>query len=438
MSSDAGFLNVLRGSAPYIHAHRDRCFVIALGGEAALRPDFADLIYDIALLHSLGVKVVLVHGARPQIESRLAAAGLQTNFVNGLRVTTKEALSCVQEAVGSLRMEIEALLSTGLQGTPMGGARLDVASGNLVTAKPVGVRKGVDHLHTGEVRNIDVEAISDLLARGSLVLLSPVGYSRTGEIFNLRAEDVACAAATALHADKLLLLHDGPHLHERLNCAAQLSLHEAADLAAGIQDSDRPAADLLHLAIRACDHGIKRCHVMSHDEDGALLQELYSRDGVGTMISVKNFDELRAASIEDIGGIMALIDPLQADGSLVPRGREQLELDIRHFLVMARDGLVTACCALYPHADEAMGELACVAVHSEYRKQGRAEALLEQVERQARGLGIERLFALTTHAAHWFIEHDFNAATVDDLPAARRQAYNNDRNAKIFIKEISA
>lgn len=436
MPSDAVFLHVLRGSAPYIHAHRDRCFVIAFGGEAALRADFSDLIYDIALLHSLGVKIVLVHGARPQIDQRLQSAGIATEVVNGLRVTSDAALRCVQEAVGSLRMEIEALLSTSLSGTPMSGARLDVSSGNLVTAKPVGVRQGVDYLHTGEVRDIDVEAINDLLQRGSLVLLSPVGYSRTGEIFNLRGEDVACAAAVALHADKLLLLHEGQHIHERLHCPAQLSLSEATDLMQQARTEDAQAAELLNTAIAACDQGIKRSHLVSHSENGALLQELYSRDGAGTLVSVKDFDQVRAASINDVGGIMQLIAPLQNDGSLVPRGQEQLELEIDHFWVLERDGLITACAALYPHATEAMGELACVAVHPDYRKQGRAEALLEQIERQARTYGIQRLFALTTHAPHWFIERDFAAAQISDLPAARQQGYCAQRNAKVFIKPL--
>lgn len=436
MSSDAAFLNVLRSSAPYIHAHRNRCFVIAISGEAASRPDFTDLIYDIALLHSLGVKVVLVHGARPQIESRLTAADIKTDYVNDLRITSHDALKCVQEAVGSLRMEIEALFSTSLSGTPMSGARLDIASGNMVTAKPVGIRQGVDHQYTGVVRDIDVDAIHGHFEHGSLVLLSPVGYSRTGEIFNLRSEDVACAAAVALKADKLLLMHEGPHVHELLDCAAQLSLAEAGEVASNAR-ADQPAAShLLDIAINACDQGIKRTHLISQGDNGALLQELYSRDGAGTLVSVKEFDQIRQASIEDVGGVMQLIDPIQNEGSLLPRGREQLELDIDHFLIMERDGLITACCALYPYSESGMGELACVAVHADYRKQGRAVALLENIERQASHLGLSRLFALTTHAPHWFVEHGFSAAGISDLPAARQNGYCIERNAKVFIKTL--
>ena len=434
--SDKPFVNLLRDAAPYVHAHHGRSFVIAFGGEAALSPHFPELLYDIALLRSLGVRLVLVHGARPQIESRLEKAGLQTNITAGLRVTDAAALACVKDGVGSLRLDIEALLSSGLAGTPMGGARLDVAGGNLITAKPVGVRNGVDHQFTGEVRSVDVEAINDLLARGSVVLLSPIGYSRSGETFNLRAEDVAVAVAEAINADKLLFLHDGESLQTRLNCHAQLTIDEASRIANQNPAIDEPAQSLLGYAVRACSHNIPRVHLVNHSSDGALLQELYSRDGAGMLVSRKAFDCLRQAQVDDIAGIQNLIEPLQADGALVERGHERLELELPHFLVMERDGLITACCALFPYADDGMGELACVAVHPDYRKQGRAEQLLDQIERQARGLGLRKLFALTTHTAHWFTEHNFTAAEVSDLPAARQLHYSQQRNAKIFTKTL--
>ncbi len=428
------FLQVLRGSAPYIHAHRGRSFVIAFGGEAALRPNFKGLIYDIALLHSLGVKLVLVHGARPQIEARLAKTQISTRFVEGLRVTDAQALDCVKDAAGSLRLEIEALLSTSLASTPMGGAKLDVAGGNLVVARPVGVRSGVDHLHTGEVRKIDVEALEAQLDRSAVVLLSPVGYSPTGEIFNLRYEDVATAAAVALGADKLLFLHEGLRLYQRFSHAApQLKLVEAQKL---LPQADAQTAPLLRAAAEACAQGVPRVHLVSFEEDGALLQELYSRDGAGTMITAESYDQLRPATIDDVGGLLALIEPLEQAGVLVPRSREQLELNLERFYVMERDGLITACCCLIPYAQEQVGELACVAVHPGYRKQGRANALLEAVEKQARTLGLKRLFVLTTHAPHWFVERDFEAGSIDELPVPRQQLYNFQRNSKVLVKAL--
>jgi len=426
----------LRACAPYIHAHHGRTFVVAFGGEAAQGPHFADLIYDIALLHSLGVRLVLVHGARPQIETALAAAGIETRMVEGVRVTDTAALDCVKRAVGTLRMEIEALLSTGLMSTPMGGARLRVAGGNLITAKPLGILHGVDHQHTGEVRRVDVAAIEDHLARNQIVLLSPIGYSPTGEIFNLWSEEVATATASALRADKLVLMHAGAELHERLESAPrQMSIEEAAHaLNAGeLAGSD---AGQLHAAVSACRQGVTRAHLVSFEQDGALLRELYTRDGAGTLVAADTYDNVRRASVEDTGGLLALIEPLEADGTLVPRSREQLELEVDHYTVMTRDGLITACCALMPYAEARIGELASVAVHPDYRGQGRAERLLADVERQARALGLERLFVLTTRTPHWFVERGFAKATLDDLPLERRQLYNYQRNSAVLIKTL--
>jgi amino-acid N-acetyltransferase len=423
------FVQVLRGSAPYIHAHHGRTFVVAFGGEAAARANFARLIYDIALLHSLGVKLVLVHGSRPQIEARLKAAKLKSRFQKGLRITDMATLACVKDAVGALRMEIEALLSTGLASTPMGGAHLAVATGNLVTAKPVGVRNGIDHLHTGEVRRIDAGAIKAHLERDSIVLLSPVGYSPTGEIFNLRFEEVALAAAEAIGADKLVYLHA-----DKAQGPRQIKLDEAEQLMAG-RKADA-LEELVRFGVQACQHGVKRVHLISHAQDGALLQELYSRDGVGTLIFADSYDITRPATIDDIGGILGLITPLEQEGVLVPRSREQLELEIGHYFVMLRDGLITACCALMPYAEEKVGELAAVAVHPDYQKQGRASALLAQVERRARSQKLKKLFALTTHAPHWFIEHGFRPAAIDALPVKRKSMYNYQRNSKVLIKNL--
>jgi len=435
---DPALVAALRASAPYVHAHRGRTFVIYLSGEAAQSPAFADLVYDIALLHSLGVRLVIVFGARPQIDTALATAGVETRLVDGVRVTDAPALTCVKQAVGSLQMELEALLSTSLASTPMGGARIVTASGNRVTARPVGVASGVDHGHTGEVRRVDVVSINNHLERGEIVLLSCMGYSPSGEIFNLFAEDVATATATALGADKLVLLHPGAAMHERVaDTPAELGVDTAqsllADTHADLTPADRAR---VQAALAACRSGVRRAHLVSFDTDGALLRELYSRDGSGTMIAADTYDTIRTATPEDLGGVLALIEPLADAGLLVARSREQIELDIEHYQVMERDGLITACCALMPYPEEAVGELSCVAVHPEYRAQDRAGQLLASIERQARRNGLTRLFALTTKAPHWFIEHGFEPGTLDGLPLAKREIYNYQRNSTVLIKAL--
>lgn len=437
----ADFVAALRGCAPYVHAHNGRVFVIAFGGEAAARPDFERLIYDIALLQSLGVKLVLVHGARPQIDQQLAVRGLVPAYQDGWRITDRAALDGVKAAVGSLQMDIEARLSTSLASTPMGGARIRVASGNWITARPVGIRGGVDHQFTGEVRRVDVDSIREVLAGERIALLSPVGYSPTGEIFNLRAQDVATATAAALGADKLVFVVPGDpnqwQLADDTGDAGQVSLAEAERLLAAPSAIGNDDRLWLAAAIGAGRAGVKRVHLLGQTEDGALLRELYTRDGVGLMLySDAEYEATRDATIEDVGGVLQLIKPLEDRGVLVPRSREQLELEIGHFNVIVRDGLVIACCALFPFPQNAMGELACVAVHPDYQRAGRAAALLKRVEAEARALGLKKLFSLTTHSPHWFIERGFVQARIEELPVQKQRLYNYQRNSIVLVKAL--
>jgi amino-acid N-acetyltransferase len=430
-------INWFRNAAPYINAHRGRTFVIAFGGEAVQDDNFAQLIHDIAMLQSLGVQLVLVHGARPQIEQRLRARRLEFRYEHGLRVTDTDALAVVKEAVGCLRVEIEALLSMGLANTPMSGARIRVASGNHVVAKPLGVREGVDYQHTGEVRRVDAEGIRRHLEQGEVTLLSPLGYSPTGEVFNLSAEDVATATAIALRADKLIFLTETRTLRDgRRRPVNQLTAEQAQ---AWLERGRKlPVETTQHLksALYACRQGVDRVHLVNRSIDGALLLELYTRDGVGTLITGETYERLRRATIDDVGGILELIQPLEADGILVRRSREQLELEIGRFSVIERDGVVLGCAALYAFPEEAVAELACVAIQPQYRSAGRGDRLLEFVEAQARALDIGRLFVLTTRTAHWFRERGFEAGDIKALPLRRRELYNYQRNSKIFIKEL--
>lgn len=433
----AGFISWFRQSSPYIHAFRGRTFVITFGGELAAHATFPHFIHDIALLSSLGIRLVLVHGARPQIDRRLRESDLEWQSVNGLRITDAAALACVKEAVGAVRTEIEALLSMGVANSPMAGARIRVAGGNFVTARPVGVREGVDYQHTGEVRRVDAEAIRGRLDAGTIVLIPPVGYSPTGEIFNLTALEVATAVAAALHADKLICLTEQDTLRgARRRNLRQLRLAEAEHLLS--QSKSLPLETVAHLeaAVRAGQRGVRRTHVVSRHVEGALLLELFTRDGIGTMISADLYEGIRPATIEDVGGILELIQPLERDGVLVRRSREQLELELHHFRVVERDGAVIACAALYPFVDEKAGELACLAVHTDYQRSGRGEALLSTLEREAKELGLERLFVLTTRTLHWFRERGFAAASVADLPVKKQMLYNYQRNSKVLVKSI--
>jgi amino-acid N-acetyltransferase len=432
------FVDGFRACAPYIHAHRGRSFVVCFGGEAAADAQFPGLLHDIAILASLGIRLVLVHGARPQIEARLRARKARMRYVKGLRVTDAAALACVKEACGCLRVEIEALLSMGLANSPMQGARARVASGNFVTARPLGVRDGVDYQHTGSVRRVDAEAIRRQLDEGAIVLLSPLGYSPTGEVFNLGADEVAAAAAQALGADKLIYLVEGAGVTDKRGAVlAQLAPAAAERLLAHGKDKQvlPDTTRALAAALVACRNGVRRAHLVGRG-DGALLGELFTRDGVGTLITAQAYEGLRPATIEDVGGVLELIAPLEAQGVLVKRSRERLEIEIERFMVIERDGMVIGCAALYPFAQDHAGELAGLAVHPDYRRTGRGDDLLAAIEQQARERRLKRLFVLTTHAMHWFRERGFVPATIQSLPVARRLLYNYQRNSKVLVKTL--
>ena len=431
------FIEDFRQSAPYIHAHRGRTFVFVFGGEAIADARFSNLVHDIALLHGLGIRLVLVHGARPQIESRLKARGAKLEYANGLRITDDAALACVKEAAGTVRVEIEALLSMGLANTPMSGVRLRTSSGNFVTARPLGIRDGIDYCHTGEVRRIDARAIRQHLDDQRIVLLSPIGYSPTGEVFNLSAEEVATAAASELQADKLILMAEGPELRDgKRQPISQLSLIEATTLLNSRRRLDKDTLRHLEHALHACRHGVNRVHLVSRRREGALLLELFTRDGSGTLITAETYEGLRPATIDDVGGVLSLIMPLENEGVLVKRSRELLEIEINHFQVIERDGTIIACAALYPAENGRLAELACLAVHPDYRNQGRGDALLKAIEDKAARGGVDKLFVLTTRTAHWFRERGFLPGDISQLPARKQNLYNYQRKSRVYIKTL--
>lgn len=435
------YVHWFRHSAPYINAHRNKTFVLMFDGEAVQHPNFQHIIHDIALLHSLGIRLVLVHGARPQINENLKQRQIVTPFHGDRRVTTRESLSCVMNAVGSIRLEIEALLSMGLANSPMYGARIEVISGNFVTAKPYGIREGVDFQLTGEVRSIDSAAIHRHLDNHNIVVLGPTGYSTTGEVFNLLAEEVGTKTAIALKAEKLIFLGERQGLEDdQGKLLREITPNQLDQHIEHYQQKQPEIALHLQGAKYASQHGVRRVHLLSYSYDGALIEELFTRDGIGTMVTEAHYEEVRMANIGDVGGLINLLRPLEEEGILVYRSRERLENEIGQFAVIERDGTVLACAALYPiptSADEIRSaEIACVAVHPAYRKSNRGSQILHFLEDKAKANGIQQLFVLTTRTAHWFLEHGFAPASVDDLPNARQALYNYQRNSMVFKKSI--
>ena len=426
------FVNWFRDSAPYIHAHRNKTFVIFFNGETVL-DDCDNLIHDFSLLKSLGIRLVLVHGIRPQINQRLKQRSINPQYHKNLRITDDTALQCVKESAGLVRVEIEALLSMGLSNSPMAGAKIKVASGNFVIAKPLGIIDGIDYQHTGQVRRIEHAAIHQQLEHENVVLISPVGYSPSGEIFNLAAEQVATEVAIALNAEKLILLTEQScELNQQL--IQQMTLAEAKKFLQ--QDLDNAIADSLNAAIQSCQQGVNRVHLINRKIDGALLLELFTRDGTGTLISANPYEEIRTANLNDIAGILELIKPLERKGLLVKRSRENLEMEIDDYLVIERDGLIIGCTAYHPLSDQNSAEIACLAIHADYQKSARGSRLLEHLTSKAEKQNIQKLFVLSTQTTHWFIERGFKVTDLENLPEKRQAFYNFKRNSKILCKKI--
>lgn len=426
------YVHWFRNSAPYINTHRGKTFVIMFGGEAVNHPNFSNLIHDFALLHSLGIKLVLVHGARPQIEKNLTGTGITSPLHHDIRVTPREAMPAILQAVGSIRLQIEAQLSMGLANSPMFGSRIDAVSGNFVTARPFGVRDGVDYQMTGEVRAIDVDAIKNNLLHNQIVILGSMGYSATGEVFNLLGEDVALSAAVALSADKLIFLGEETGINDHGRLLREMIPNEV-DRFLRDRDLNCEINYFLYCAGKACREGVHRTHIISYAKDGALLEELFTRDGSGTLISHDPYEEIRHAEIDDVVGLTELLAPLEAEGILVPRSRERLEQEIDNYSVIERDGMILGCAALH-QLDDSSAEVACVAVHPDYRKGSRGADLLAFLEQQARSHGLQKLFVLTTRTAHWFVEQGFVEVDAAALPEARLKQYHNGRNSKVFEK----
>ena len=431
------FVKWFRSAAPYIHAHRGKTVVLQFDGDLIDREEFAHLVHDIALLNSLGIHLIIVFGARPQIEKLQQQRNIESHLVRGLRLTDEDSITCVKEAVGAARIQIEALLSMGLPNSPMEDAQLKVTSGNFITAKPIGVIDGVDMGFTGEVRRVDTETMIRKLDNNEIVLIPPIGYSPTGEVFNLRATEVAMKIAISLEADKLIYLTPGVELKDdKGEIIHQLTQQEAKTLI------DKSKLDeLSHLplscGLRACNEGVKRVHFLQQNQDGSLLLELFSRDGVGTLLSAASFDQTRTATINDIGGILELIQPLEQEGVLVRRSREKIEAAINDYTVLVRDGSVIACAALHVEKDNKYAELACIVVDENYQKSGKGEELFLYIEEQAIKQGVEKLFILTTQTAHWFLERGFIEADVNDLPVSRQEFYNYQRNSKVLIQSLA-
>ena len=450
------FVPWFRSVAPHIHAHRGKTFVVGLSGELIAAGKLESFVQDLALMQAMGIKIVLAHGFRPQLEEQLRAKGQESKFSHGMRITDSVALDCAQEAAGQLRYEIEAAFSLGLPNTPMAGASVSVISGNFVTARPVGIVDGVDFMHTGLVRKIDAMPVRRAIDTGAMVMLSPFGFSHTGEAFNLSMEDVATSAAIALQADKLIFVTEvrgilqsvvqSPDKAVELEATQnnddeidqELALADAKRLVATLPNPMQPTDTAFYLqhAVKASEGGVERVHIIPFKVDGALLMEVFTHDGVGTMIVDEKLESLREATPDDVGGILQLIEPFEKDGTLVKRDRTEIERDVAQYTVIEHDGVIFGCAALHAYPESGTAEMAALTVSPNVQGQGDGERILKRIEQRARAMGASSLFVLTTRTMHWFIKRGFAPVDPTWLPEARKRHYKWDRRSQVLVKPL--
>lgn len=417
-------ISTFRNAAPYIYAHQGHVFVITIPVTITESEKLEELVQDLALMQTLGIKLVLVLGT-----------GLFKTKTRKRIVIDDKKLLRLQHKIGEIYTRLESHFSTGLVNTPMAGMKLTTVTGNFVLAKPLGIVDGVDLLFHGEVRRIETAAIKHQLEHGNIVMLSSIGYSPSGECFYLDEYDIATTTAASLPSEKLIFLMDEKTLqNSRKQRIKYLTLRKAKQLLVRRKTLSASMKNYIELAINACLNRVQRVHLLCSETPGVLLQELFSHDGAGTLITGDDYDDIRPAKLDDVGGIITLTRPLEEQGVLVPRTHEQIELDIHNYCVVERDGFVIACGALHLIHNSTLGEIACLAVHPDYQKEGYGKRLLEYLEQRAWTLGLQKVFVLTTRSLHWFREHGYKKAEFKSLPVTRQKTYNYQRNARVMLK----
>jgi len=418
-------INTFRAAAPYIYAHQASTSVITLPTEIVTSDSLGELIQDLALMQTLGIKLIIV------FDTGLFRA-------RSPKVVDHNKMIKLQHLIGEYQTRLESLFSTGLVNTPMAGMKLTTVSGNFVLAKPVGIVDGIDQQYRGEVRRIETHAIRQQLEVNNIVLLSSLGYSPSGECFYIDKYQIASTVAASMPAEKLIFLTEEKNLLDhRKQRIKFLTLSDAQALLKRRKTLSAKMRMLVELSLQACYQQVERVHILSNTSSGVLLQELFSQDGAGTMITHDAYDDIRSASINDVGGIQSLIKPLEDEGILLVRSSEQIERDLKHYVVIERDGFVLACGALLPYDNQYHAECACIAVHPEFQKEGHGKRLIKFLENKAKQLGCDTVFAMTTRSLHWFYDNGYQKSQLNALPADRQKAISSKRNSRVLVKKLA-
>jgi amino-acid N-acetyltransferase len=421
----------LRGILQYIPRYREKTFILAIDGAIVTDENFANILLDIAVLRSLSIRVVLVHGASAQIRKLAAEQHLKASDFDGAGITDETTLKLALTAANRLTHEI-------LEGLCVNDLR--AASTNAVIAHPLGILQGVDHLFTGKVERVDVELLQKLLDNGIVPVLPPLGFDGDGRTYRVNSDGVALAVAEALKATKLMFITTQDGIRVRDQIIRQMPLGDLESVLA-LQKAD-VHPDMLSKAIHAvaaCKSGVPRVHVINGCVDEGLLAEVFTNEGIGTLIYANEFQQIRRAMKKDIRSILILTKGSVASEELMKRTRSTIEKQLMDYYLLEIDKNPVACVALHVYPEQKKGELACLYVNSAHENQGIGRKLIQYVENKAREMGLSELITLSTQAFTYFqSKGGFSEGTPDDLPPARREKYDQSgRNSKVLVKKLT-
>jgi amino-acid N-acetyltransferase len=437
--STVDLAEAIREVFAYLHRFRGRTFVLKIEDYLLEHPFFPLLMKDVVQLYDVGIRIVIVPGTRKTIAKLLQTYGIEAQFHNGVRLTTEETMPIVKLAAMEVTQQILAHLTAhGATGV----------SGNWVRARSLGVIKGVDYVLTGKVERVRADAINQLLAQEFIPIVANLGWNKLGQIYNVSSNEVTSALCTGLEVAKVFYigLDDGIS-PEKLDlppgvATNRLGVITAMDLqqAHYLEEHNRETLpfgtlDTLQHAIRSCEAGAERVHLVNGISEGSILQEVFSSQGDGTMIFANDYSVIRAATVDDVPSLLKLMDTYMRDEVLVPRTAEDLESRIDDFLIYQVDESIHACGALHPKGD-GWAEVAAIAVDTSLTSRGVGRKLVEALFTRASERGLTNLYLLTTQAADWFARLGFVAGRLEDLPENVRRSYNTARNSKVMVRPV--
>jgi amino-acid N-acetyltransferase len=423
-------LTDLRGILQYIPQFREKTFILAVDGAIVTDENFATLLLDVAVLRSLSIRVVLVHGASAQIKALAEEQNIKASNLDGSGITDAATLQLALTAANRLTHEILEGLSAN---------DLRAASTNVVIAHPIGIIQGVDHLFTGKVERVDVQLLQTLLAQDVIPVIPPLGFDGDGKTYRVNSDGVAVAVAEALKAVKLIfittqdgLIHNGKLIRQTLVADLEKLLQQG-----GTGFVPEMLSKAQHAA-SACRVGVPRVHIINGKVDEGLLAEVFSNDGIGTLIYANEYQQIRPAKKKDVRAIQLLTKAAVESDELIKRTRANIEKNLGDYYIFEIDKNPVACVALHVYPEQKKGELACLYVNPSYENQGIGRKLIQFVENKAREMGLSELITLSTQAFTYFqSKGGFAEGTPDDLPPARAKIYEQSgRNSKVLVKKL--